>query len=108
LNHGQLSSNVSGNLFTFPLVNLCLDELYPVDPLRLEAIVTIAEDLEMTFLMTSIDREGTRMLNLEFRSRATPCPVRTAILALVTRSRENPLYDLGGNITGIGFVFPTI
>ncbi len=63
--------------------DLVLHELGTVDTLRLEAIVSTAEDPKETLLVTTIDREGSLVLDLESRSGATPRPVCRPVLALV-------------------------
>jgi hypothetical protein len=77
-----LPDTALGSLLTLFFSNLRSDELGPVDPLRLEAIVSMAQHPKKSFLVTARDREGTLMLDLEFRSGATPLPIDRAVFAL--------------------------
>ena len=96
-----MTGTAPGNSLTPFFVNLGLDELGPVDTLRLEAIVTMAQHPKISLLVTAIDRKGPLMLDLESRSGATPRPVWPTVLALVARSLEDALAYLGGNVAGL-------
>ena len=84
-------------------VNLRLDESRPEDTLRLEAIMSAAHGSKEPLLVTTIDRKGPLVLNLESRSGATPRPVFGTKFALEVCSLEDALAYHGGNVSGLRF-----
>ncbi len=74
--------------------NLGLNELRSIELLRSEAIVAMTQDPQEPLIVTSKDREGSFMLDLEPGPRGAPPSVWTPVLAaLVPRSLVHPLLN---------------